>query len=62
MSPTTTAQLKVHQATTTEFSGDIVIALFDGFFGLLLEILPYAFGILIFYIGYQWARRALGGR
>jgi len=49
-------------ATTTAFAGTIAVALFNGFFNLLLTILPYALGILIFYIGYHWARRALGGR
>jgi len=49
-------------ATTTAFAGNIVVALFNGFFGLLSTILPYAIGILIFYMGYHWARRALGGR
>lgn len=49
-------------ATTTAFAGSVTVALFDGFFGLLSTILPYAIGILIFYIGYNWARRALGGR
>lgn len=49
-------------ATTTAFAGTIVVALFNGFFGLLTTILPYAIGILIFYLGYHWARRALGGR
>jgi len=49
-------------ATTTAFAGTITVALFNGFFGLLYTILPYAIGILIFYMGYHWARRALGGR
>lgn len=49
-------------ATSTAFVGTVTVALFDGFFGLLSTILPYAIGILIFYIGYNWARRALGGR
>jgi len=49
-------------ATSTAFAGTVVVALFNGFFGLLLTILPYAIGILIFYMGYNWARRALGGR
>jgi len=49
-------------ATTTAFAGTITVALFNGFFGLLSTILPYAIGILIFYMGYHWARRALGGR
>jgi len=49
-------------ATSTAFVGTVSLALFDGFFGLLSEVLPYAIGILIFYIGYGWARKALGGR
>jgi len=49
-------------ATSTAFAGTIASALFNGFFGLLLTILPFAIGILIFYMGYHWARRALGGR
>jgi len=49
-------------ATSTAFVGTIVSTLFGAFFGLLTVILPYAIGILVFYIGYHWARRALGGR
>jgi len=49
-------------ATSTAFAGTIAVAFFNGFFGLLSTILPYAIGILIFYMGYQWSRRALGGR
>jgi len=49
-------------ATSTAFVGTVVVALYDAFFGLLNAVLPYAIGILVFYIGYQWARRALGGR
>jgi len=49
-------------ATTTAFASTITVALFNGFFGLLGAILPYALGILVFYIGYHWSRRALGGR
>jgi len=54
--------MEAYVATTTAFAGTITTALFNGFFGLLTTILPYAIGILIFYIGYNWARRALGGR
>jgi len=49
-------------ASSTRFIGPVVSAFFTGFFDLLYTILPYAIGILIFFIGYQWARRALGGR
>lgn len=49
-------------ATSTAFVGTVVVALFNAFFGLLSAVLPYAIGILVFYIGYHWARRALGGR
>lgn len=49
-------------ATSTAFVGTIIVALFNAFFGLLSTILPYAIGILVFYMGYNWARRALGGR
>lgn len=49
-------------ASSTGFIGPVVLAMFNGFFNLLYTILPYAIGILVFFIGYQWARRALGGR
>jgi predicted Na+-dependent transporter len=49
-------------ATTTAFATQIAGTLFGAFFGLLGQILPYAIGILVFYMGYNWARRALGGR
>jgi len=49
-------------ATSTAFVATIVSTLFSAFFGLLATILPYAIGILVFYMGYHWARRALGGR
>lgn len=49
-------------ASSTTFITPVVSALYTGFFNLLYTILPYAIGILVFYIGYQWARRALGGR
>ena len=54
--------MTTYVATSTAFVGTIVSALFNAFFGLLLVILPYAIGILVFYMGYNWARRALGGR
>jgi len=49
-------------ATTTAFAASIASTLFSAFFGLLSSILPYAIGILVFYMGYHWARRALAGR
>jgi len=49
-------------ATTTAFAGSIATALFNGAFGLLYTILPFAIGMLIFYMGYHWARRSLAGR
>jgi len=54
--------MSLYVATSTAFVGTIVSALFNAFFGLLLVILPYAIGILVFYMGYNWARRSLGGR
>jgi len=48
--------------TTTAKAGQIALTLFDGFFALLMTILPYGIGILIFYIGWNLARRALSGR
>jgi len=41
---------------------NLMSALFSGLFGLLTSILPYAIGVLIFWIGYRFARRALGGK
>jgi len=49
-------------ATSTAFVSTVTSALYTGFFNLLYTILPYAIGILVFFIGYQWSRRALGGR
>ena len=49
-------------ATSTAFVGTVTAALYTGFFDLLYVVLPYAIGILVFYIGYRWARRALSGR
>lgn len=49
-------------ATSTAFVGTVTTSLYTGFFDLLYTVLPYAIGILVFYIGYGWARRALGGR
>jgi len=54
--------METYIATTTAFAANVAEAYFNGFFGLLLSILPFAIGILIFYIGYNWAKRALGGR
>jgi len=56
------AAMSAFVATSTAFVGTIASTLFNAFFGLLLVVLPYAIGILIFYMGYHWARRALGGR
>jgi len=53
-------------SSTASSSGGIVndigSAMFTGMFDLLYTVLPYAIGILIFYIGYRLGRRALGGR
>jgi len=54
--------MRAQVATTTAFATTIAVALFNCFFGILTNILPYAIGILIFYMGYHWSRRALGGR
>lgn len=54
--------MQTYIATSTAFAGTVAQAYFNGFFSLLLTILPFAIGILIFYIGYNWARKALGGR
>jgi len=39
-----------------------MLALFQGLFELMYTDIPYALGILVCYIGYRLARRALGGR
>lgn len=49
-------------ATSTNLSVSVATALFDGFLNLLGQLLPYGIGILIFYIGWNLARRALSGR
>lgn len=48
-------------ATSSNFASRIASTLFTGFFDLTILILPYAIGILVFWIGYRLARRALGG-
>jgi len=54
--------MNTYVATTTALAGTFAGTLFNAFFGLLLTILPYAIGILVFYIGFGWARRSLSGR
>lgn len=49
-------------ATTSALSVSIANTLFNGFLNLLTQLLPYGIGILIFYIGWNLARRALSGR
>jgi len=49
-------------ATTTALAGNVASTLFNGFLNLLTQLLPYGIGILIFYIGWNLARRALSGR
>jgi len=49
-------------ATTTALSVSLASTLFNSFLNLLTQLLPYGIGILIFYIGWNLARRALSGR
>jgi len=49
-------------ASSTAIITENIASLFSGAYTLLDLILPYAVGILIFYIGWNWARRALGGK
>lgn len=55
--PTTT-----FMATTSQKAAAIAETLFGGFLNLLTQLLPYGIGILIFFIGWHLARRALSGR
>jgi len=48
--------------TTTAKAIQIGTALFEGFLNLMTQLLPYGIGILIFFIGWNLARRALSGR
>jgi len=48
-------------SSSTELSSEVASALFTGLFDMLTAILPFAIGILVFWMGYRWARRALGG-
>jgi len=34
----------------------------DGLYDILVVTLPVAIGFLVFYIGWNWARRTIGGR
>lgn len=49
-------------ATSTSLGFTIVGTLFDALYQVMNLVLPYAVGILVFYIGYRFARRALAGR
>lgn len=52
-------------STASSTSGivlNVLVALYTGMFDLLYTVLPYAIGLLVFYIGYRLARRALAGR
>jgi len=54
--------MSAYVATSTAFAGTVATSLFNGVFGLLYTILPFAIGFLIFWMGYAWARKAIGGR
>jgi len=54
--------MDAYVSTTTTLATSLASTLFTGLMGLLTAILPYAVGVLIFWIGYRFARRALGGR
>jgi len=49
-------------ASSTGLISDSITTLFAGLFDVLTDILPFAIGILVFYVGWNWARRAIGGR
>lgn len=49
-------------ATTSAKATQVAETLFNGFLNLLTQLLPYGIGILIFFIGWNLARRALSGR
>jgi len=49
-------------ATSTALISSQAANLFTGVGNLLLTVLPYAIGMLIFYIGWNWVRKAIGGR
>jgi len=49
-------------ATSTVLAVNVASTLFNSFLNLLTQVLPYGIGILIFYIGWNLARRALSGR
>ena len=48
-------------STTSGLVTPVVVSLFNSFFNLLFTVLPYAVGILLFYVGYRMARRSLSG-
>lgn len=48
-------------ATSTALAQTIASTLFTAFLNLFNQILPWAIGVLIFFIGYRFARRILAG-
>jgi hypothetical protein len=54
--------MDTYVATTTALATSVAGTLFDAILGLFTAILPYAIGMLVFYIGYRFARRAMAGR
>jgi len=49
-------------ASTSALIASASGSLFSGLYSLLGTILPLAVGILLFYVGWHWVRRAIGGR
>jgi len=48
-------------STTTSIADEVASTLFNAVLNLISIIIPYAIGVLVFYIGYRLARRAMGG-
>jgi len=55
------AALDAYVSTSTTLASNVASTLFNALLNLISVIIPYAIGILVFYIGYRLARRALGG-
>lgn len=49
-------------ASTSDLIASASNSLFTGLYDLLGTIIPLAVGILLFYVGWHWVRRAIGGR
>lgn len=48
-------------ASSTAIISTNIDTLFTGLYALMSDILPYAVGILVLYVGIRWMKRAIAG-